>query len=160
MYMHAHTSTKCIFITLCDNLTLSLIFKELSVMSIFCSLPLFRHIRKVVQVTISFVISVCPLGTAWYLSVVLKTVERIQVPLNWTRIKGTFHEDQFTFFIITFWDLCRMRNVSDRSCTGKQTTHLCSIPFFQNSCHLWDNVWKCCRAGQATDDNVHGVLDS
>jgi len=26
--------------------------------------------------------------------------------------------------------------------------------FFRKSCHLWDNVEKCCRAGQVTDDNI------
>ena len=26
--------------------------------------------------------------------------------------------------------------------------------FFPKICHLWDNVEKCSRAGQATDDNI------
>jgi len=34
----------------------------------------------------------------------------------------------------------------------KIKTHiLCSITFFRKSFRLWDNVGKCCRAGQATD---------
>ena len=39
----------------------------------------------------------------------------------------------------------------------KIKTHiLYSIPLFSplKSCRLWDNVEKCCRAGQATDDNI------
>jgi len=35
--------------------------------------------------------------------------------------------------------------------------------FFRNSCRLWDNVEKFCRAGQATYDNMahaHCMLDS
>jgi len=46
----------------------------------------------------------------------------------------------------------------------KIKTHtLCSVTFIKKSCHLWDNVEKYCRAGQATDDNMaraHCVLDS
>jgi len=41
---------------------------------------------------------------------------------------------------------------------------LCSVTFFpRKSCRLWDNVEKCCRAGQATDDytaHVHCMLDT
>ena len=37
----------------------------------------------------------------------------------------------------------------------KITTHaLCSITFFLKSCRLWDNVEKCCRAGQVTGGNT------
>jgi len=35
--------------------------------------------------------------------------------------------------------------------------------FFFKLCHLWDNVEKYCRAGQATDDNMahaHCMLDN
>ena len=43
-------------------------------------------------------------------------------------------------------------------------THiLCSKIFFFKSYHLWDNVEKYCRAGQATGDSiahVHGMLDT
>jgi hypothetical protein len=41
---------------------------------------------------------------------------------------------------------------------------LCSVTFFfRKSCHLWDNVEKYCRAGQATDDKMahaHSMLDT
>jgi hypothetical protein len=37
----------------------------------------------------------------------------------------------------------------------KIKTHiLCSIILLRKSCRLWDNVEKCCRAGQATDNNI------
>jgi len=37
----------------------------------------------------------------------------------------------------------------------KIKTHiLCSVTFFFKSCHLWDNVEKYCRAGEATDDSI------
>jgi len=37
-------------------------------------------------------------------------------------------------------------------------THLlCSVTFFQKSCHLWENVDTYCRARQVTDDNIHVI---
>jgi len=46
----------------------------------------------------------------------------------------------------------------------KIKTHiLCSVTFSRKSYRLWDNVEKCCRAGQATGDNMahaHCVLDT
>jgi len=46
----------------------------------------------------------------------------------------------------------------------KIKTHiLCSVTFFRISCRLWDNVEKCCRVGQTTNDNMahaHSVLDT
>jgi hypothetical protein len=46
----------------------------------------------------------------------------------------------------------------------KIKTHiLCSITIFWKLCHLWDNVVRQCRAGQATDDNmahVHCIRDT
>jgi len=37
-------------------------------------------------------------------------------------------------------------------------THILCLEtfFFSNLCHLWDNVEKYYRAGQATDDNTEG----
>jgi len=48
-------------------------------------------------------------------------------------IKGTFHEDLFTFTIISRRILPRMRDISDKkkSCRKIQTHILCSIHFFQ-----------------------------
>ena len=68
---------------------------------------------------------------------------------------GSSHENRYTFLIISHSFFLRMRNVSDRSCTENQNT-LCVLNNFFNrkSCHLWGNVEKYCRAGQATDDNI------
>ena len=38
------------------------------------------------------------------------------------RIKGTLHEDRYTFLIISRSALLRMRNVLDKIC-GENTTH-------------------------------------
>ena len=49
-----------------------------------------------------------------------------------------------------------MRNVWDADCREHQIQILCSVTFYQKSCHLWDNVEKYARAGHATDDNIIG----
>ena len=71
---------------------------------------------------------------------------------------GTLCEDQYTFFIISCLVLFRMRNVSGRSYRQSQNKHLMfknpPPPKKKKSCHLWDNVKKCGRAGQATDDSM------
>jgi len=38
---------------------------------------------------------------------------KVKLHYNLTRITGTWHEDQYTFLIISCWILLRMRNVSD-----------------------------------------------
>jgi len=57
-----------------------------------------------------------------------------------------------------------MGNVSTKVVEEIKTHILCSITFLKkNSCHLWDNVEKYCRVGQATDDNMahaHCMLDN
>jgi hypothetical protein len=72
------------------------------------------------------------------------------------RITGTLHEDQYTF-LITSRSILRMRNVWDKSYRENKNI-LCSIPFFRKSCHLWNDVEKCGRAGQATDDSTAHAL--
>jgi len=49
-----------------------------------------------------------------------------------------------------------MRTVSYRICREIQNTHvvLNNFFFFFKLYHLWDNVEKYCRAGEATDDNM------
>jgi hypothetical protein len=66
----------------------------------------------------------------------------LKLHVNWTRITGTFHEDQYTFLIISRSFLLRMRNVSDKSCREIKTHILCSIHFFNLAvCEiLWKNV--------------------
>jgi len=50
----------------------------------------------------------------------------------------------------------KTRNISDRSRSENQNTHLMfnNTLFFFKSCRLWDNVYKRCWAGQATDKNM------
>jgi len=50
--------------------------------------------------------------------------------LNRTRTKGTLHEDQFIFVIISRSFLFRMRNVSDKRCRENQNTHFMFSTFF------------------------------
>ena len=78
---------------------------------------------------------------------------------NRTRLTGALHEDQYIFLIISHLVLLRMAKLY-----SKITTHiLCSISFFIRSCHLWDNVKKYCRAGEAKDistAHAHYSLDT
>jgi hypothetical protein len=81
----------------------------------------FAKLRKA---TISFIMSVrqsvrmeqlvfhyTDFHEVWYLSVSRKSVEKIQVSLKPDKIKGTSHEDQFTFLITSRETLLRMRYV-------------------------------------------------
>jgi len=63
---------------------------------------------------------------------------------NWTRIKGTLHEDQYTFFIISCSFLLRMRNVSDKFVENikKHTSFFLYIYIYRKSCHLLNNGEK------------------
>ena len=69
---------------------------------------------------------------------------------NRARIKGLYVKTNVLFFIISPSFLLRMRNVSDKSCRGNQSTHFVVSIFFRKSYRLWDNLEKYCRAGQAT----------
>ena len=76
-----------------------------------------------------------------------------------TRITGTLHEYQYTIMIISRSIHLRIRGVSDKFVVKIKTHILCSISFFfRKSCHLWYNVEKYCRAGQATADNLAHAL--
>ena len=94
---------------------------------------LFAKLRKS---TVSFVMSVRPtamqqLGShwldfheIWYLSIFLKSVEKIQVLLkNLTRITSTLYEDLLIFVTVCSCILLRMRNILDKSCRENQNTH-------------------------------------
>ena len=59
--------------------------------------------------------------------------KRVKFLKNLTRITGTLHEDQFTFFIIFHSFLRRMRNVSDKYCRESQNTHFMLNNFSENS---------------------------
>ena len=58
----------------------------------------------------------------WYLSIFQKSDE-VQVSLKYAVNKGTVHEDQYTFFILSCSVLLRMRNVPDIICGENQHTH-------------------------------------
>jgi len=66
----------------------------------------------------------------------------------WPIISATLPEQLCAFMIICGLIVVRMRNVADKIVQKIQTHILCSITLFPKSCCLWDNVGKCCRAGQ------------
>ena len=79
----------------------------------------------------------------------------VQVPLKSDKNKGSLHGVQYTFVIISRRIFLRMRNISDKICTGNPNTHfMFSNICFRKSYCLWDNVEKYGRARQATDGNM------
>ena len=70
---------------------------------------------------------------------------------------GTLYEDQDTFLVVSCSVFLGMRNVSDKSCGENQSTHFMFNNFFLKSCHLWDNMEKCCIAEQATHREQYGA---
>ena len=90
----------------------------------------------------------------WYLMIFRKFVEKYQLSWNGTRITGTLHEDQYTFFIISRSFILIMINVSDNNCWENKNTHFYIQFFLRRWCHLWDNVEIYCRAGQGADDDM------
>jgi len=69
----------------------------------------------------------------WYLGIIRKSVDKIQVSLKSDKNKGSVHEEQYTFFIISPSFLLRMTNVSDKRCRGNQNTHFVVSIFFLNT---------------------------
>ena len=57
-----------------------------------------------------------------------------------TEIRGTLHEDQYSFFIMSRSVLRRMIYVSDESFRENQNTHSMFNNFFRQLCRLRDNV--------------------
>jgi len=68
------------------------------------------------------------------------------------------HEDRCIFMVACRWILLRTRNLQKIKAIEKIRTHiLCSITFFfflQKIVLFWDNVEKCGRARQSTDDRT------
>ena len=85
----------------------------------------------------------------WYLSTVWKSVKKIQVSLksdknNWYFTWRPIHFWSYLAYFFLEWKMFQTKVVE------KIKTHiLCSITFFQELCHLWDNAEKYCRVGQA-----------
>jgi len=68
---------------------------------------------------------------------------------------GTLHENLCRFIIIYRWILLGMRNVPDKSRRENQNTLFVFNHFiFRKSLRLWDNVKKCGRVGQTTDESM------
>jgi hypothetical protein len=132
----------------------------------------FRRVRKITK-SDYYLRHVCPsvcphatTGSYWtdfheilYLSVLRKSVEKIQVSLKPDKITGTLHFWSYPEIFFLEWDMSEIKVVE------KIKTHtVCSITFFFiKACRLWDNAEKYCRSGQATDDNMahkHCMLDT
>ena len=61
---------------------------------------------------------------------------------------GASHEDLSIFMTMSCWILLRMRNISDKSCRENQNTHfMYNNFFFQQSCHVSDNMKQYDRDG-------------
>ena len=83
-----------------------------------------------------------------------KSVEKIQIPLNLTRIRDTLHEYVFTFMSISRLILLRMRNIVAKRRRENQRTHFMFNNFFFENRVLYENVEKYGRTKEATDDTV------
>jgi hypothetical protein len=113
--------------------------------------PFSGAFAKLRKATISFVIPAREeqLGFRWtefheilYLSIFRKPAQKIQVLLKSDRNNGYFNEDQYTFLIITRLIILRMINVSDKSCTENQNTHLRFCRLFLNIVQLMRQYGK------------------
>ena len=95
----------------------------------------------------------------------------------WTRIKGTLHEDQFTFFIVSRSFILEMRNVSDKNCRENQNTHFVLVIFFIENRTVCEIMWKnvvergrqkmtiwcmriACWIPKTTNSHTHNMLHS
>ena len=90
----------------------------------------------------------------WYFRIFRTSVEKIQFLLISDK-NGWFFSEDVSTFVRSLWILLRKWNVSDKICRENQNTHfMFNNFFFRQSCRLWDNVEKCGRTVQATDDNT------
>ena len=69
-------------------------------------------------------------------------------------ILDVYDDDHYRYMNISRSIPRRMRNNLDRVCRENRNMSQCSVSFFQKCYRLWDNVEKCGKAGQATDDNT------
>jgi hypothetical protein len=85
----------------------------------------------------------------WYLSIFLKSAQKIQVSLKSDK------NNHYTFSNHTSLNSSQ-NNKYFRHKLYRKPTHWFYIQylFLRKSCRLWDNVEKYCTAGQATDDNM------
>jgi hypothetical protein len=109
------------------------------------------------------------LGSHWtdlheilYLSICRKSVEKIQVSLKSDKNNGylTWRPTYLVHFLCLAQFFLEWK-VFQTKVVEKIKTHV--LYSTRESCRLWDNVKKYCRAGQATDDNMahaHCMLDN
>jgi len=55
---------------------------------------------------------------------------------------ATVYEDQYTFLIISRSVIIRIRNVSDKSCSGNQNTHFMLNNVFVKNRAVYEIMWK------------------
>ena len=89
----------------------------------------FAKSRKATTNFVCLSVRIEQLGSQWpdfheigYLSIFRKSVVKIRVSLNLTRITSTLHEDKYTILIISRSVLLRMRNVSNKRCRENRNT--------------------------------------
>jgi hypothetical protein len=76
----------------------------------------------------------------WYLSIFRISVEENSSFIPIWQEKGTLHEDQYTFFIISRRVLLKIKNAADKSCRENQNKHFVFSIFFK-SC-LYEIKWR------------------
>jgi hypothetical protein len=98
-----------------------------------------------------------------YISVFFESLLRnFKIHYNPRSITGTLRGYLFLLLISYLWILLRMRNNLDKCCRENQNTFYVQFFFFRKFCSLWNNVHKCRRVGQATNENmahVHCMLE-
>jgi hypothetical protein len=84
-----------------------------------------------------------------------KSIEKIHVWLNLTKITDSYHDDLCVFMIIFLWIL-RMgfldTNFRENQNTPSMFSTSTALPA-RKYCRVWDNVGKCCKYKRATDDD-------
>jgi len=125
----------------------------------------YRRIHKIVRATISWIMSVRPsvlmeffsshwkdFHKIWYLRILCKSVEQIQISLKSEKNNGYLILRRMcsnTFIITSRLILRRVREVSDKPCRNKQTNKQIDISwltlfFYRKSCPVRDNMEKVC----------------
>ena len=118
--------------------------------------PFLGAFAKLRKETIIFIMSVClyvrpsvrmeqlgfhwtDLRKIWYLSILRKSVQKIQVPLQSDKNNRYLHEDISEHISQNF---LRMRNISLQSCREKQNTHFTFNIFFFENLTVYEIIWK------------------
>jgi hypothetical protein len=83
-----------------------------------------------------------PTGRKFYIRVLIENLSRkVKVDENLVRTSA-LHEDPCAFMTSRLI-VRRMINISDKSCSENQNTHLCSVTVFPPENHVgYDAVWK------------------